>query len=133
MIVASLCWDEVALYWFVCQTSILSWQFIDWIAEGCRRRGLDELPDMATPFYSCAGCLQLIQAMVMLLVFIPTQSCAQLASDAPPEGEFYYWIPAILAGMGIHSLLKAYRFSQQIEKSSLDPFAVAAGLDEYLE
>jgi hypothetical protein len=41
---AGLCWDEVTLYWFICQTSLLSWQFIEWIVAGCRRRGLDEIP-----------------------------------------------------------------------------------------
>ena len=118
-----LCWDEVTLYWFVCQTALLSWQVIDWIADGCRRRGLDEMPGLAAPFYACAGVLQVIQAFCMVSVFLPT--------GPGTTHHTYYWIPTILAMIGIHSLRKAFRFTKCIEKP-LDPFVVAAGLeDEY--
>ena len=129
---ASLCWDEVSLYWFVCQTAVLSWQYIDWIVDGCRRRGLDEIPGLAAPFYTCAGCLQVIQASIMLLVFIPTGYCEAQVSEITPEGNFYYWIPTVLFAVGVHSLHKAYRFSEQIEKP-VEPFLMAGGFDELPE
>ena len=128
----SLCWEEVDLYWFVCQTSFLSWQFIDWIVDGCRRRGLDEVPGLAAPFYTCAGTLQVLQAAIMVAVFVPTQSCVAYSSTTPPEGDFYYWIPVILFSMGANSLHKAYKFNALIEKP-LHPFLMAAGVEDEFE